>query len=84
MKFGPKSSDHPSVGETCLYCGEPFAVGDYTTLAATEPANEEERQRMLDGKRYTSSAIEVHWTCFKCKQRTIAEMTTAALKNLVT
>ena len=75
-KFGPKTSDHPSVGETCIYCNEPFVAGDYTTLVPTEPADEEERQKMLEGRPHTSAAIEVHWNCLKCKERTVAEMNT--------
>lgn len=31
-KFGPKKADHPSVGEECRACREPFAAGDFTTL----------------------------------------------------
>jgi hypothetical protein len=63
-KFGPKSADHPSIGMKCPYCDLSFEVGDYTTLVATVPADEEEAQKAREERPYNSCAEEVHWTCF--------------------
>jgi hypothetical protein len=60
-KFGPKTKDHPSVGELCSICNKPFAEGDYTTLIKSEPADEEEAKRKKAGLYYTSKATEIHW-----------------------
>ena len=62
-KFGPKSTDHPSVGEPCPVCGIEFQPGDYTTLRVQGPANEEEARKAEAGKAYTATAIEIHWDC---------------------
>ena len=51
MKYGPKRSDHPSVGKPCAACGELFAEGDYTTLIELGPGNDPEEDplgRVLD------------------------------------
>ena len=64
MKFGPKDKDHPSIGELCLICGRTFLEGDYTTLVETQPADEEEKIKMLKGLPYTSEAEEVHYSCY--------------------
>ena len=58
--FGPKSAGHPSIGEACPVCFEPFKEGDYTVLRAVEPADDEERAKMNAGRPYTAIAIEVH------------------------
>lgn len=64
-KFGPKKADHPSVGSICSLCGKPFKAGDYTTLIAVEAgfASEEDAQKAMEGRAYTSEAEEVHWNC---------------------
>ena len=41
-RFGPKSPDHPSVGQPCPYCDIPFEPGDFTALVLVEPADAEE------------------------------------------
>jgi len=63
-KYGPKSVDHPSIGKICLICSEPFLEGDYTSLVSTQPASEEDRIRMIQGRPYTSEAEEVHYNCY--------------------
>jgi len=63
-KFGPKSPDHPSVGEPCAACGTPFAVGDYTTLVPLGPGPDEEaRENARQGAYYNAIAVEIHWEC---------------------
>jgi len=63
-KFGPKSANHPSVGEPCPACGKPFAAGDYTTLVMLGPGDDEEsRERARVGRAYNADAVEVHWAC---------------------
>lgn len=63
-KYGPKQSDHPSVGELCPACRLPFAVGDYTTLVALGPGDDPEAQRKASaGQPYNAVALEVHWDC---------------------
>jgi len=62
-KFGPKSEEHFSIGDLCKICEIPFKEGDFTTLIPTKPADEEEAQKMNEGRLYTSEAIEIHWDC---------------------
>ncbi len=63
-RFGPKTAQHPSVGEKCPACGVPFAVGDYTTLVSIGPGSDPENQQLCrDGKPYNAVAVEVHWDC---------------------
>lgn len=63
-KFGPKSVDHPSVGDVCPACKIPFKKGDYTTLVALGPGDDPEAQtRAREGRPYNAVAIEVHYAC---------------------
>lgn len=63
-RFGPKSADHPSVGNPCPACHEPFAAGDYTTLVMLGPGSDpDEQERARSGRAYTAVAVEAHWTC---------------------
>jgi hypothetical protein len=62
--FGPKSADHPSVGQECPACRKPFRAGDYTTLVSLGPGDSEDSQRECrEGKPYCAAAVEVHWSC---------------------
>jgi hypothetical protein len=62
--FGPKSSDHPSIGTECRACGRPFRVGDYTTLVALGPGDDPEAQaEARRGRFYNAVAIEIHAAC---------------------
>jgi len=68
-KFGPKLSDHHSIGTLCPACGKPFKEGDYTTLVALGPGDSEEgKQRRNEGSAYNAVAIEVHWECSRQKE----------------
>ena len=63
-KFGPKNSTHPSIGEVCKACGNAFVEGDYTTLIALGPGDDEEQQhKAKGGKPYTAVAVEIHYAC---------------------
>lgn len=63
-KFGPKSADHPSIGELCQACKKPFIVGDYTTLVPLGPGDDPDEQRKAkDGQPYNAVAVEVHYSC---------------------
>jgi len=63
-KFGPKRSDHPSIGQECPACKEPFKEGDYTTLVALGPGNDlDDQNKCRAGKPYNAVAIEVHYSC---------------------
>lgn len=63
-KFGPKSKDHPSCGEHCFACKQPFQEGDYTTLIPLGPGDDPESQeRAREGRPYNAIAIEIHWSC---------------------
>lgn len=63
-KFGPKSADHPSIGELCPACKKPFAPGDYTTLIALGPGDDPDAQaRARAGRAYNAVAVKVHWDC---------------------
>ena len=63
-RFGPKAADHPSIGERCPACHEPFKEGDYTTLILIGPGNDkEEKAKARDGRTYNAVCVEVHWEC---------------------
>lgn len=63
-KFGPKLSDHPTIGKECPACGEPLAAGDYTALVALGPGSDsEEREKARESRYYNAVAVEVHWAC---------------------
>ena len=63
-RFGPKTVDHPSVGEPCPACKVPFAAGDYTALVVLGPGDDAEAQKRRDqGRPYNAVALEVHWAC---------------------
>jgi len=63
-KFGPKTKDHPSIGEECPACHKPFKEGDYTTLVTLGPGDSQEAKDRRDaGRAYTSVAVEIHWEC---------------------
>lgn len=63
-KFGPKTADHPSVGEQCPACRKPFVAGDFTTLIALGPGDDAEEQAEASaGRAYNAVASEVHYTC---------------------
>lgn len=63
-RFGPKSKDHPSIGELCPICHQPFEEGDYTTLVSLGPGKDKDsRQRAKEGRPYNSIALEAHYEC---------------------
>lgn len=63
-RFGPKLADHFSIGEKCPACEKPFKEGDYTTLIALGPGDdEEEQEKARQGLPYNAISIEVHWSC---------------------
>lgn len=63
-KFGPKLSNHPSVGKECPACHQPFKEGDYTTLISLGPGNDPEAQeRCRTGRPYNAVAVEIHYAC---------------------
>ena len=63
-KFGPKTADHPSCGELCPACKKPFEEGDFTTLIALGPGDDEvARNKMKEGRFYNAVAIELHYDC---------------------
>lgn len=63
-KFGPKTAEHPSVGNPCPACHTVFAVGDFTALVTLGPGDDPDQQeRARQGRVYNAVAVEVHWTC---------------------
>ena len=63
-KFGPKTLEHPTIGKECPACKKPFKEGDFTTLIALGPGDDEEaRERMLAERPYNAVAIEIHYDC---------------------
>lgn len=63
--FGPKTADHPSIGQVCSRCGKPFQAGDYTTLVPVEAgfASKEDEEKAMSGRPYNIEAEEIHWAC---------------------
>lgn len=63
-KFGPMTPDHPSVGQTCPGCGQPITAGEYTTLVAIGPGDDQEaRERKRAGRFYNAVCVIAHWSC---------------------
>jgi len=63
-KFGPKTADHPSIGEKCPACDVAFMAGDFTTLVMLGPGDDREaRNRAIQGRPYNAVSIEVHFSC---------------------
>lgn len=63
-KYGPKSKDHPSIGNICQACRKKFKEGDITTLISLGPGDdEEEMEKCRKGKFYNGVGIEVHYSC---------------------
>lgn len=63
-KFGPKTADHPSVGNRCPACQVPFAAGDFTALVMLGPGDDPDAQeKARAGRAYNAVAVEVHWSC---------------------
>ena len=62
--FGPKRSDHPSIGEICQACKEPFKEGEFTTLVILGPGKDPEAQQLArEGRMYNAIAEELHYAC---------------------
>lgn len=62
--YGPKQADHPTIGEPCPACHEPFREGDWTLLVPIGPGDDPDAQKKArEGRAYTAVAIEVHYTC---------------------
>ncbi len=63
-KFEPKADNHPTIGQPCPACDQPFKSGEYTTLLMLGPGDDSEaRERARAGRPYTAVAMEVHWAC---------------------
>ena len=61
--LGPKPADHPTIGVSCLVCGEPFAAGDVTAAVPLGPADRAARSALDRGEAYEALAAEVHRRC---------------------
>lgn len=62
--FGPKTADHPSIGNECHGCRRVFVAGDFTTLVIIGPGDDpEEHEKALAGRAHNAIAIEVHAYC---------------------
>lgn len=70
-KFSPKRADHPSIGQPCYFCDEPFKEGDETSLVALGPVDADEATKKAEGRPYTAVGKEVHWTCYRLVERTL-------------
>lgn len=63
-RYGPKKADHPSVGEECPACHQPFKEGEYTALAILGPGEDDDaRERRDQGRPYNAIALELHYDC---------------------
>lgn len=72
--FGPKSKDHPSVGNECPACFEHLRPGEYTTLVPLGPGGSlDDRQKAVEGRPYNAVAVEVHWSCATGLKDEVAE-----------
>jgi hypothetical protein len=67
-KFGPRPADAPTT--KCPACHISFKEGDFTTLVALGPGNDEEgQQKCKDNRPYNAVAIEIHWECSEAAYR---------------
>ena len=66
-KFGPRPKmDITEIRFPCPACNHHFVEGDYTTLIALGPGDdEEERKKRDEGRIYNAVCVEVHWDCAK-------------------
>lgn len=66
-KFGPRPKEAiTEIRTVCHACNTLFSEGDYTTLIALGPGdNEEARKKRDEGRPYNAVALEVHWDCAK-------------------
>lgn len=64
-KFGPLPEDVLNADmKPCAACGLAFKAGDYTTLVALGPGDDEEaRERCRAGRPYNAVAVQVHYAC---------------------
>ena len=63
--YRPLAAGQPAVGQPCGICGKSMAVGDVPTLLPGAPADEEQSQRMAEGRPYTSFGVVAHWACWE-------------------
>jgi hypothetical protein len=66
-KFGPRPKfKDEDIRFPCPACNKHFVEGDYTTLIALGPGDDEEERRKRDaGGFYNAVCVEVHWDCAK-------------------
>jgi hypothetical protein len=62
-KYEPLTPGHEAVGKPCKFCNVPLEAGDIPSLIGNDPTDEEERQKMEEGKAYNAVARIVHWDC---------------------
>lgn len=68
--YGPKQPDHPSIGDRCPACHEPFTAGCYTALVPLGPgADPDARIARNEGRPYNAVALEVHYDCATAEVR---------------
>jgi hypothetical protein len=71
--FGPRPAGARTT-PPCPACQKDFAEGDYTTLIALGPGDDEEaRQRAREARPYNAVGIEVHYACATGFEKTEAE-----------
>ena len=65
QKMGPLAADHLLVGtDSCPACHRSFRPGDYVTLIALGPGDDDEARALARaGKPYNAVALPVHWAC---------------------
>ena len=61
-RMGPMTPDH--LPPPCPACKVAFKAGDYCTLIALGPGDDDEgRRRAREGRVYNAVALPVHWAC---------------------
>ena len=64
-KWGPIRKEVAESYKPCAICGGRFVEGHEITLVPVEPADDEEREKMEQGKAYNAKASVVHWGCWE-------------------
>lgn len=72
--YGPKTADHPSIGEHCPICEKPFEEGDYTTLMPITPSDKQEEKEMREGRSFIAVSKEIHSFCPNTKNPQSSKM----------
>ncbi len=68
-KWGPITKESAESYKPCIICGGKFLEGHEITLVPLEPASDEDREKMEQGKAYNAKASVLHYGCYEALVR---------------